>query len=131
MGHEKFVDGLKRDKARGTLAPHQIILLITLYKLYSESKSNTVEIADLALAFGFTWKEHQNSFKTKNCNLGMPLKVFVNRDYLKIEIIEDIIDFRNKTELKSKINNIKINQVLLNLLIDPEFSIYLKTRISS
>lgn len=131
MNPKKFIDSLTRDKARGTIAPHQIILLITLHKLYSESKSNTIEIADLINAFGLTWKEHQNSFKTKNCNLGMPLKVFVNRDYLEIEINEDIIDFRNKTELKSKINKIKISQVLLNLLKNLEFANYLKTRISS
>lgn len=129
MGHKKFVDGLKRDKARGALAPHQIILLISLHKLYSENKSNIIEIDDLMDAFSLTWKEHQNSFKTKNNNLGMPLKVFVNRDYLKIEIKENIIDFRNKTELKSKIKSININLVLLNLLKNPEFSIYLKTRI--
>jgi hypothetical protein len=66
----------------------------------------------------------------RNCNLGMPIKVFVNRDYLEIEIKEDIIDFRNKTELKSKITEIKINRVLLNLFKNNDINDYLKTRIS-
>jgi hypothetical protein len=125
-----FIDNLKRDKARGDLAPHQILLLISLYKLYSESKSCIIEIVDLIDAFSLTWKENQNSFKTKNCNLGMPLKVFINRDYLEIQIKEDIIDFRNKTELKSKISSIKISPLLLNILSKQEISEYLKTRIT-
>lgn len=79
--------------------------------------------------FSLTWKEYQNSFKTKNSNLGMPLKVFVNKDYLEIDIKEDINDFRSKTELRSKITQIKINQVLLSLLKNPEFLTYIKTRI--
>ncbi|MEM5540711.1 hypothetical protein [Olleya sp. AS48] len=128
---KEFVDNLKRDKARGDLAPHQIILLLSLHKLYSENKSNTFEIGDLMDAFNLTWKEHQNSFKTKNCNLGMPLKVFVNKEYLEIDINEEINDFRSKTELKTKITSIIISQLLLKLLKKTEFTNYLKTRISS
>lgn len=128
---KEFVDNLKRDKARGTLAPHQIILLLSLHKLYLENKSSTIEIEDLMDTFNFTWKEHQNSFKTKNNNLGMPLKVFVNKDYLEINITEDINDFRSKTELRTKITSIIISQLLLKLLKKTEFTNYLKTRISS
>ncbi|MGY0391178.1 hypothetical protein ACW5R3_01295 [Bizionia sp. KMM 8389] len=128
---KEFVDNLKRDKARGDLAPHQIILLLSLHKLYSENKSNTFEIDDLMDAFNLTWKEHQKSFKTKNCNLGMPLKVFVNKEYLEIDINEEINDFRSKTELRTKITSIIISQLLLTLLKKTEFYNYLKTRISS
>lgn len=128
---KEFVDNLKRDKARGDLAPHQIILLLSLHKLYSENKSNIFEIGDLMDAFNLTWKEHQNSFKTKNCNLGMPLKVFVNRNYLEINIRKDINDFRSKTELRSKVTSIKIDQFLLKLLKKNELDDYLKTRINT
>jgi hypothetical protein len=130
MKINEFIDNLKRDKARGELAPHQIILLISLHKLNSKKKSNILEIEDLMDAFNFTWKEHQNSFKTKNCNLGMPLKVFVNRGYLEIDIKEDIIDFRSKSELKSKITEIRISLILLSFFNNTEFEYYLKTRIS-
>lgn len=34
MNAEEFVNNLKRDKARGSLTPHQIILLIALLKIY-------------------------------------------------------------------------------------------------
>jgi hypothetical protein len=129
MEINEFIDNLKRDKARGELAPHQIILLLSLHKLYSKNKSNIIEIGDLMDTFSLTWKEHQDSFKTKNCNLGMPLKVFVNKDYLEIEIKEDINDFRSKSELKTKITQIKINQVLLSLFNKNEFSAYIKKRI--
>jgi hypothetical protein len=40
----------------------------------------------------------------------------VNKDYLEIAIKEDINDFRSKKELRSKITEIRINQVLVNLL---------------
>jgi hypothetical protein len=80
--------------------------------------------------FSKTWKEHQNSFKTKNCNLGMPLKVFVNRGYLEIDIKEDIVDFRSKTELRSKVTKINIGAILLNLFKNVQVFDYLKTRIS-
>jgi len=127
---KEFVDNLKRDKARGDLAPHQIILLLSLHKLYSKNKSNTFEIGDLMDAFNLTWKEHQKSFKTKNCNLGMPLKVFVNKEYLEIDITEDINDFRSKTELRTKITSIKISRILLNIFKNIEISDYLKTKIN-
>ena len=40
----------------------------------------------------------------------------MNKDYLEIAIKEDINDFRSKKELRSKITEIRINQVLVNLL---------------
>ncbi|MBP1838627.1 hypothetical protein [Formosa algae] len=131
MDIDEFVDNLKRDKARGELAPHQIILLLSLHKLYLENKSNVIETDDLMDAFNVTWKEHQNSFKTKNNNIGMPLKAFVNRGYLEIDINEEINDFRSKTELITKVIQIKINQVLLELFKDIELSNYLKMRINT
>ena len=130
MEINEFIDNLKRDKARGDLAPHQIILLLSLHKLYLKNKSYVIEIEDLIDTFSLIWKEHQYSFKTKNCSVGMPLKVFVNRDYLEVDSKEDIIDFRNKTELKNKITQIKINPVLLRLFKQPEFPNYIKTRIN-
>lgn len=127
---KEFIDNLKRDRARGELAPHQIILLIALHKLYTENKTKTIEIDDLIDAFSLIWKEHQHSFKTKNCNLGMPLKVFVNKGYLEINIKEDIKDFKSKTELRSKITQIRISQILLKLFKNSELEGYLKTRFS-
>jgi hypothetical protein len=130
MDINEFVDNLKRDKARGELAPHQIILLISLYNLCIVNNSQILTIEDLISTFNKVWKENQDKFKTKNCNLGMPLKVFINKGYLEIEIKEEIIDFRSKTELKSKISKIKINKILLNLFKNIEISDYLKTRIN-
>jgi hypothetical protein len=127
---ENFINNLNRDKARGDIAPHQIILLISIDKLYKENESSIIHINNLVKTFDFVWEQHQDSFKTNNNNLGMPLKVFVNRGYLEIEIKEDIIDFRNKTELKSKIISLKINSVLLNLFKSQNLAQYLKTRIN-
>jgi len=60
----------------------------------------------------------------------MPLKVSINRDYLEINTKQDINDFRSKRELRSKITEIRINRVLVNLFKNAMFIDYLKTRIS-
>jgi hypothetical protein len=130
MNIQEFIDNLKRDKARGDLAPHQVILLISLYKTYKQNDSNFIDITQLIETFTKVWKENQNLFKSKNNNPGMPIKVFVNKGYLEITIRENIVDFRNKTELKSKISSIKISSLLLNILSRREIYQYLKTRIN-
>jgi hypothetical protein len=131
MEINEFIDNLKRDKARGELAPHQIILLISLYNLYTENNSEALHIEDLISTFNKVWKENQDKFKTKNCNLGMPLKVFVNRGYLEIDIKEEIVDFRSKSELTTKITKIKINRVLSYFLIINNFEKHILNRITN
>ena len=88
--------------------------------MYIENNSKTLNIEDLISTFNKVWKENQDKFKTKNCNLGMPLKVFVNREYLEIDIKEDIVDFRSKTELTNKIIKIEICAILKNLFQKPD-----------
>ena len=95
MNTEEFVNNLKRDKARGNLAPHQIILLIALSNIYSISKSNLTDITTLNNEFQKVWKEYKNLFISKNNKVGLPLKAFVNRGYLNLIINECINDFRN------------------------------------
>jgi hypothetical protein len=54
MDIKEFIDSLKRDKARGALAPHQIILLLSLHKLNSENKSKILKLEDLMGTFNYT-----------------------------------------------------------------------------
>ena len=61
----------------------------------------------------------------------MPIKVFVNKGYLEIKIKEDIVDFRNKAELKSKISQIEISTILLNLFQQSEILNQLNKRVNS
>jgi hypothetical protein len=67
----------------------------------------------------------------RNCNLGMPLKVFVNRGYLEIDIKEDIVDFRSKTELTNKIIKIEICIILKNLFQKPDIKSEFIAKINS
>jgi hypothetical protein len=131
MEINKFIDNLKRDKARGDLAPHQVILLISLCRIHKQKNSNTINITQLIETFSMVWKENQSMFKSKNNNPGMPIKVFVNKGYLEIKIKENIVDFRNKTELKSKISQIEISTILLNLFQQSEILNQLNKRINS
>lgn len=127
---EEFINNLKRDKARGSLAPHQIILLITLLKVYKKSGKNLNDILILNNEFQEVWKTYKNEFKTTNNKLGMPLKAFVNKGYLTIEISEQILDFRNLSELESKISNLVIEDILISLFKSDNIEKYLVSRIS-
>jgi hypothetical protein len=61
----------------------------------------------------------------------MPLKVFVNRGYLEIDIKEDIVDFRSKTELTNKIIKIEICIILKNLFQKPDIKSEFIAKINS
>lgn len=130
MKIKNFADNLKRDKARGNLAPHQIILLMSLHKIYSKNNSIVINISDLLETFKTIWKNNQNLFKSKNCNLGLPLRAFVNNGFLEISITAEIKDFRNRKELTNKISELKLSDLLLNILKEKDFYEYIKTRIN-
>jgi hypothetical protein len=127
---EEFIDGLKRDRARGSLAPHQIILLIALSKIYNKSRNNYIDILGLNSLFQEVWNTHKNQFKTTNNKLGMPLKAFVNKGYLLIQISEEINDFRNLSELESKISKLVIEDVLITFFKSDKIEEYLISRIT-
>ena len=129
MTLEEFINNLKRDRARGNLAPHQIILLLSLRKLILQNKSNTLQINDILDSFRILWNQNQNKYKTKNCNLGMPLKVFVNKGFLKLILTDEIYDFRNRKELLTKINQIVISSFLYQLLLNEQSEKYILSRI--
>jgi len=130
MESKVFIDGLKRDKARGNLAPHQIILLISLLNLYKENESDTFDIFSLNNEFQKIWNDHQYKFKTINNKIGLPLKAFNNRGYIELDVKDTINDFRNNLELMSKISSLKIDNVLLKLFANDGISNYLINRIS-
>jgi predicted nucleotidyltransferase len=124
-----FVDDLKRDKARGRLAPHQIIFLLALINIYIEKKSVIFNIVDLINEFQKVWKEHQDKFQSKNNKIGLPLKAFVNRGFVEIDLTDTISDFRKNQELETKITNVKIDEVLLKLFKIEKVKEYLVKRI--
>lgn len=130
MSPEEFIDGLKRDRARGSLAPHQIILLIALSKIYKKSGKFLTDILILNTEFQELWNIYKNDFKTTNNKLGMPLKAFVNKGYLSIEISEEINDFRNLLELETKISKLAIEDILITFFKIEKIEEYLVTRIS-
>lgn len=129
MNTKEFVNNLKRDKARGNLAPHQIILLIALSNIYSISKSDSTDINTLNIEFLKVWKEHKNAFVSKNNKIGLPLKAFVSREYLKLNITEIINDFRNNLELQRKIRSVTMTKEITQLFQDSDIKKYLTTRI--
>jgi hypothetical protein len=82
-----FVNGLKRDKARGQLAPHQLILLLALLADVNKQGSRIAEpeyavitdIRQLNDYFQSVWKQHRHHFSSTNPKIGLPLQSFSNQ----------------------------------------------------
>jgi hypothetical protein len=130
MDPKEFIDNLKRDKARGNLAPHQIILLIALFNIHINNKAEFLDINILNTEFQKVWEDHKKTFKSKNNKIGLPLKAFTNRGYIRLVLTDDIIDFRNNLELTTKISNIKIEPILLSFFSHVDLNKYLISRIT-
>ena len=60
----------------------------------------------------------------------MPLKVFVNQNFLELILSDEIFDFRNKQELITKIIQIEIPNFLYHLLINESSEKNLVSRIT-
>ncbi len=88
------------------------------------------DILILNTEFQEVWNTYKNEFKTTNNKLGMPLKAFVNKGYLSIEISEEINDFRNLLELETKISKLIIEDTLITFFKIEKIEEYLVTRIS-
>ena len=127
----EFIDSLKRDKARGELAPHQIILLLTFLEVYESNQSINFQINQLIETFDKIWKVHQDKYQTKNKSIGMPIKAFYNKGLIEIDFTDTISDFRRNKELELKITNIRIGNELLKLLKTEKIKEYLIERIVS
>lgn len=128
----EFINGLKRDKARGTIAPHQIVLLLAFYKIFQDNTLDilTINIQDLNNEFQKVWSLNKDKFSSKSNILGMPLKALYNQKYIEINIKEPITDFRNISYLQKKINFIKINSELVELFQISDIETILKKRLT-
>jgi len=127
--YEKFINELSRDKVRGTIAPHQIILLISFFNLYHATSRKQFEFKELADEFYASWKKYQHLFKSKNNNIGMPLHALYKRDLIEITVSYTIIDYRNIEELSQKIKYTSFNKELIKFLKTVDLD-YLESRIN-
>lgn len=126
---DDLVESLNRDRARGKLAPHQILLLLALSKIFKNSESKSTNVNNLDLEFQKVWGEYRSLFETTNNNVGMPLKAFVNKGLVELEASEVISDFRNVKELSEKISYLTVQDELLNALCEEGVEEYLVSRI--
>jgi len=113
-----FIDGLNRDKARGEIAPHQIILLATLFRLYNKTKNTKINVEELINEFNDVWERNKMKFHSRNNNIGLPLKVFEKNEYINIKHKDpenQIEDYRNINNLKSNIDSLNIDNFLIQL----------------
>lgn len=111
----KFINGLNRDRARGDLAPHQIILLASLLIEFTDSHDKKIQIDSLITSFENIWINNAIKFKSINMNIGMPIKSFENQGYINLRKKNPIKDYRNLNDLKNNIDYLELNFVLTEL----------------
>jgi hypothetical protein len=111
-----FIDSLSRDKVRGDIAPHQIILLISLLNLYTPLLKKQIDIDELIKEFDLNWNKYDYLYKSINKNAGLPLKALYNKGLLTIDMYKPIEDYRNMGEISQKIQKISLNDELTRFL---------------
>ncbi|MEJ5053918.1 hypothetical protein [Sphingobacterium sp. MYb382] len=107
-----FIDNLKRDKARGVIAPHQIVLLCALYNLFERYDKVTFDIEELNTEFQLVWKENKDRFQSISNILGMPLKALLNQGHVNLNCSNKVLDFRRLNNLKTNIKSVQIGTEL-------------------
>ncbi|WP_293786889.1 hypothetical protein [uncultured Pedobacter sp.] len=124
LDQDNFIDSLKRDRARGNLAPHQIILLISFFNLGKDR----LTIHELVSEFDKNWETYKHLFKSNNRNIGMPLKAMLNNNLITIETFSSIENHRNTREILSKIILVSLSETLTEFFTSVNKE-YLETRI--
>jgi|GEM_PF-5317000 len=113
-----FIDSLNRDRARGNLAPHQLILLISFFKL----KKDSLTIDELIVEFDNNWQVYKQLFKSTNKNIGMPLQAMLNKGLISIGTSGFISNFRSREEVVNKVNIVVIERELKGFLNEANLS---------
>lgn len=115
MKADEFIDNLKRDRARGVIAPHQVVLLLSFYNLFREKNTTIFDIEELNLEFQKVWSKYNSKFTSKSNLVGMPLKALFNQGYIDMDLKKSIIDFRNISLLRENIKCVKIKSEIISL----------------
>jgi hypothetical protein len=126
-----FVNGLKRDQARGQLAPHQIILLLALLTyIRTHHDNNDKQLAKYAVIFDIRqlndyfqiiWKQNSHRFSSTNPKIGLPLRAFFNQHLVNLKFNSTIDDIRRTEELITKLNSITVLPKILNLFLNHSY----------
>lgn len=131
MDPNKFIDNLKRDKARGVIAPHQIVLISALYNIYQREKKSKLNIDEIDMEFQKVWNKNCDKFLSRSNLLGMPLKAFYNQGFIDVKFNEPVDDFRRLKSLKTNIENVEIGNSLINLFSIKNLDLILNQRFNN
>lgn len=110
-----FMNNLNRDSASGELAPHQVILLAAISRLYKKNNSKQISFKKLSQEFDLIWDRQNLNFKSTYKSVGMPLKAFVNKSLVTLKSNQVINNYRNITELINLIEAIYLEDTLVIL----------------
>lgn len=116
MDANEFIDNLRRDKACGVIAPHQIILLVALHNIYNEKHNTILNVDEVNTEFQKVWSQNNEKFQSKSNLVGMPLKALYNQRLIDLDVRGQIKDFRRLSDLKENIYKIILCKELATFL---------------
>lgn len=128
MDPNEFIDNLKRDKARGIIAPHQIILLLALNNIYQCTKKNMLSVDEINAEFQNVWSNNTDRFQSKSNLVGMPLKALYNQGFIELNINGEIQDYRRFEQLQHHVTQVTIGKQLVELFSAKNLNPILKER---
>jgi len=113
---KESIENLRRDQARGFVAPHQLILLITICRHYQTTKESQVSLINLKDMFHEIWIENEQAFRSENPDIVMPIKALKRSGLISADIDQNLLKrIRTYSDLNNYITNLEISKPLAEL----------------
>jgi hypothetical protein len=113
---KESIENLRRDQARGFVAPHQLILLMTICRHYQTTKESQVSLINLKDMFHEIWIENEQAFRSENPDIVMPIKALKRSGLISADIDQNLLKrIRTYSDLNNSITNIEISKPLAEL----------------
>lgn len=118
-GLKAILDKLKRDSNKGILAPHQILLLITIQREFNSYNNIELSIKDIQCTYEIVWNEYRKSISSDNLNLGVPIRALKNQGLIEVNFYNESDPlkekyYRIKNKLLEKVKSIILSENLIN-----------------
>ncbi|SOC81567.1 hypothetical protein SAMN06296241_3146 [Salinimicrobium sediminis] len=114
---ETILEHLNRDKARGNIAPHQVILLIAISNHVEKYRRQLLPLPQVKEIFDEIWLHKEQLFRSNNTDIVMPLKALQRAELIHLRITEDQIQgVRSYNQLREVVTDIELSNELFEIL---------------
>jgi hypothetical protein len=117
-----LIESLRIDSARGKKAPHQFILLASIYELIQVNEINEIDTQNVYAIFREIWQQNKSQFShTRKPNFAMPINAMKRAGLIEFafrEPHEYIMNHRSEPEILEKVLSIKVSDRLMTVLTE-------------